>query len=161
MARTVLAAHLRSPRTSTKRASRTPHSESSSRLGRPLLDLERARAELLHGQIMFAVNGGRDAPPLLPEAAKRLEPLDPRLARETYLGAFAAALFADRLARGGGIREVAEAILSANWTASSHRATPAFDDLLDGMAVLRPSVTPPARPCSTVLRLVPRPAHGG
>ena len=102
----------------------------------PLLDLERARAELLHGQIMFAVNRGRDAPPLLLKAAKRLEPLDPRLARETYLEAFAAALFADRLARGGGVREVAEAILSANWTASSHRATPAFDDLLDGMAVL-------------------------
>jgi DNA-binding CsgD family transcriptional regulator len=102
----------------------------------PLLDLERARAELLHGQIMFAVNRGRDAPPLLLKAAKRLEPLDPGLARETYLEAFAAALFADRLARGGGVREVAEAILSADWTASSHRATPAFDDLLDGMAVL-------------------------
>ena len=102
----------------------------------PLLDLERARAELLHGQIMFAVNRGRDAPPLLLKAAKRLEPLDPGLARETYLEAFAAALFADRLARGGGVREVAEAILSADWTASSHRATPAFDDLLEGMAVL-------------------------
>jgi DNA-binding CsgD family transcriptional regulator len=102
----------------------------------PLLDLERARAELLHGQISFAVNRGRDAPPLLLKAAKRLEPLDPGLARETYLEAFAAALFADRLAHGGGVREVAEAILSADWTASSHRAPRAVDHLLDGMAVL-------------------------
>jgi DNA-binding CsgD family transcriptional regulator/tetratricopeptide (TPR) repeat protein len=102
----------------------------------PLLDLERARAELLHGQIMFAVNRGRDAPPLLLKAAKQLEPLDAGLARETYLEAFAAALFADRLASGGGVREVAEAILSADWTTSSQRAPRAFDDLLDGMAVL-------------------------
>jgi DNA-binding CsgD family transcriptional regulator len=102
----------------------------------PLLDLERARAELLHGQIMFAVNRGRDAPPLLLKAAKRLEPLDPGLARETYLEAFAAALFADRLAYGGGVRDVAEAILSADWAASSQRAPRAFDHLLEGMAVL-------------------------
>ena len=102
----------------------------------PLRDLERARAELLRGQIMFAVNRGRDAPPLLLKAAKELEPLDPGLARETYLEAFAAALFADRLARGGGVHEVAEAILSADWSASSQRAPRAFDHLLDGMAVL-------------------------
>ena len=67
----------------------------------PLDELEQARAQLLHAQITFAMTRGRDAPPLLLEAAKRLEPLDPRLARETYLEAFAAALSADRLVRGG------------------------------------------------------------
>ena len=65
----------------------------------PLDELQRARAELLRAQITFAVNRGRDAPPLLLAAAKRLEPLDATLARETYLDAFSAALFAGRLAR--------------------------------------------------------------
>ena len=58
----------------------------------PLDELEQARAQLLHAQITFAATRGRDAPPLLLEAAKRLEPLDAGLARATYLEAFAAAL---------------------------------------------------------------------
>jgi DNA-binding CsgD family transcriptional regulator len=98
----------------------------------PLDELEQARAQLLHAQITFAVTRGRDAPPLLLEAAKRLEPLDPRLARETYLDAFAAALFADRLVRGGDVREVATAVLAADWEPS----TRACDVLLDGLAIL-------------------------
>ncbi len=95
-------------------------------------DLEQARAQLLHAEIAFAMTRGRDAPPLLLEAAKRLEPLDPRLARETYLEAFAAALSADRLVRGGDAREVAAAVLAADWEPS----TRACDVLLDGLAVL-------------------------
>jgi len=55
---------------------------------------------LLHAQIAFAATRGRDAPPLLLAAAKRLEPLDATLARETYLEAFAAALSADRAVSG-------------------------------------------------------------
>src|SRR5262249_45286422 len=102
----------------------------------PLTPLERAKAELLHGQIMFAVNRGRDAPPLLLKAAKRLEALDAGLARESYLEAFAAALFADRLAHGGGTEDVANAILSADWTSFPRRARRAPDDLLDGIALL-------------------------
>src|SRR4051812_26831979 len=50
----------------------------------PLDDLERARADLLRGQIAWALSRGSDAPPLLLKAAQRLEPLEPRLARETY-----------------------------------------------------------------------------
>ena len=98
----------------------------------PLDELEQARAELLHAQITFAMTRGRDAPPLLLEAAKRLEPLDPRLARETYLEAFAAALSADRLVRGGDAREVATAVLAADWEPS----TRACDLLLDGLALV-------------------------
>ena len=56
---------------------------------------------------------GRDAPPLLLEAARRLEQLDPRAAREGYVEAFAAALSADRLVRGGDAGEVAAAVLAA------------------------------------------------
>ena len=99
-------------------------------------DLERARAQLLRAQIAFAVNRGSDAPPLFLEAAKHLEPLDASLARETYLEAFSAALFADRLARHGGVREVAEAVLEADWGPTSTGSPRAFDLLLDGVAVL-------------------------
>jgi DNA-binding CsgD family transcriptional regulator len=98
----------------------------------PLDELEQARAQLLHAQITFAMTRGRDAPPLLLEAAKRLEPLDPRLAREAYLEAFAAAHSAHRLVRGGDPREIAAAVLAADWELS----TRACDLLLDGLAVL-------------------------
>jgi DNA-binding CsgD family transcriptional regulator len=97
----------------------------------PLNELERARAQLLYAQITFATTRGRDAPPLLLEAARRLEPLDTALARETYLEAFAAALSADRLARGGDAREIAAAVLAAGW----EPATRATDLLLDGLAL--------------------------
>ena len=66
----------------------------------PLDELQRARADLLRAQIAFAMSRGSDAPPLLLNAAKRLEPLDVRLARETYLDALIAAVSADRLASG-------------------------------------------------------------
>jgi DNA-binding CsgD family transcriptional regulator len=102
----------------------------------PLDELQRARAELLHGQIRFAVERGRDAPPLLLAAAKRLETLDAKLSRETYLDAFSAALFAGRLAQDVGVREVADAVLAANWSESGARSPRAGDLLLEGVAVL-------------------------
>jgi DNA-binding CsgD family transcriptional regulator len=101
----------------------------------PLDELDRARAELLRAQITFAVTRGGDAPQLLLAAAKRLEPLDRALARDTYLDAFAAALFADRLARGGGVREIAEAVLAMD--SDESRDTPdARDLLLEGIAAV-------------------------
>ncbi|MGZ6642857.1 MAG: helix-turn-helix transcriptional regulator [Solirubrobacteraceae bacterium] len=102
----------------------------------PLDELDQARAQLLRGQVTFAVTRGGDAPQLLLRAAKRLEPLDGALARETYLDAFAAALFADRLTRGVGVREIAEAVLAAEWGESSRRSPRAFDLLLEGIAVV-------------------------
>jgi DNA-binding CsgD family transcriptional regulator len=101
----------------------------------PLDELERARAQLLHAEITFATTRGRDAPPLLIEAARRLEPLAPTLARETYIEAFAAALSADRLVRGGDAREVAEAVLAADW-GPAPAAPRACDLMLDALAVL-------------------------
>ena len=53
----------------------------------PVDELQRARLERLRAQIAFASRRGRDAPPLLLEAARRLDPLDAAMARETYLEA--------------------------------------------------------------------------
>jgi DNA-binding CsgD family transcriptional regulator len=75
----------------------------------PLDELASARAELLRGQIMFASGSGSDALALLLKAAKRLEPVDLGLARETYLNAWMAALSAGRLAAGGDLLEVSRA----------------------------------------------------
>src|SRR5580704_14668971 len=99
----------------------------------PLDELPRARADLLRGQIAFASSRGSDAPPLLLKAARQLEQLDVRLARDTYLEALTAALFAGRLATGGDLLEVAEAARSAPRPPQPPRAT---DRLLDGLAVL-------------------------
>ena len=95
--------------------------------------LRRARADLLRGQIAFSSSRGSDAPPLLLKAARQFEPLDPRLARETYLDALAAATFAGRLALGGGMREVAEAARMAPPPPGPARGP---DLLLDGLALL-------------------------
>ena len=91
--------------------------------------LRRARADLLRGQIAFSSSRGSDAPPLLLKAVRQFEPLDPRLARETYLDALAAATFA----LGGGMREVAEAARIAPPPPGPARGP---DLLLDGLALL-------------------------
>ena len=75
----------------------------------PLDELQSARADLLRGEIMFALGQGSDASSLLLKAAKRLEPLNVGLARETYLTAWIAALFAARLAGSGDLPEVSRA----------------------------------------------------
>jgi DNA-binding CsgD family transcriptional regulator len=79
----------------------------------PLDELRRARIDLVHAEIAFAQDRGSDAPPLLLAAARRLEELDVALARETYLEAISAGIFAGHLARGPGLREVAEAARGA------------------------------------------------
>jgi DNA-binding CsgD family transcriptional regulator len=97
----------------------------------PLDEFDRARVDLVRAQIAFAVNRGSDAPPLLLKAAKRLEPLDVKLARDTYLEAIFAALFAGRLGEGG-VLEVAQAARSAPPAPQPPRAA---DLLLDGYAL--------------------------
>ena len=92
--------------------------------------------ELLRGQIAFALNRGSDAAPLLLEAAKRLEPLDPSLARETYAEALAAAMYAGRLANGDAVLEVAKAARAAKRAGACPRPPRAADLLLDGQALL-------------------------
>ncbi|UBU10301.1 ATP-binding protein [Nonomuraea gerenzanensis] len=75
----------------------------------PLTELQSARADLLHGNVAFTSGLGKDAPPLLLKAAGRLEPLDLDLARETYLKAWMAAMFAGDLAVGGSLADVSRA----------------------------------------------------
>jgi hypothetical protein len=75
----------------------------------PLDDLERARLERLRARLAFSLVRGTDAPPLLLNAAGRLAPLDAALARDTYLEAAGAAIFAGRLSGNPGVREAAEA----------------------------------------------------
>jgi DNA-binding CsgD family transcriptional regulator len=58
----------------------------------PLDDLQRARVERLRARLAFAQRRGADAPALLLQAARRLEPLDAALARETYAEALGAAI---------------------------------------------------------------------
>jgi DNA-binding CsgD family transcriptional regulator len=96
-------------------------------------ELQRARGDLLRAQIAFSMNRGRDAPALLLRAAKRLEPLDATLARETYLDALAAATFAGRLSGEVGLVEVARAARTAPSPPHPERAA---DFLLDGLALL-------------------------
>ena len=65
-------------------------------------------------------------------AAKRLEPLDVGLARETYLEALQAAMFVGRLARGCGVLEVAQAARHAPASSQPPRIA---DLLLDGLTL--------------------------
>jgi DNA-binding CsgD family transcriptional regulator len=101
--------------------------------GAPLDELQRARVELLRAQIALVVTRGPDAPQRLLEAAKRLEPLDVTLARETYLEALSATIFTGRLAGRSGLLEVAEAGRAA--PSAPHPPRPA-DLLLDALAVM-------------------------
>ncbi|TWD81738.1 ATP/maltotriose-dependent transcriptional regulator MalT [Kribbella amoyensis] len=95
-------------------------------------EYQRARTNLLRGQIAFASGHGSDAPPLLLKAAKQWELLDLDLARETYLDAWGAALFAGRLATAGSLREASRAALALP-RAESPRPS---DLLLEGLATL-------------------------
>jgi hypothetical protein len=99
----------------------------------PLDDLQGAQADWLRGQIAFASGLGSDAPPLLLKAARRLEPLDPGLARGTYLDAWQAAYIAGHLAIGGDLLEVSRA---ARALPLPERALRAADLLLDGFSLL-------------------------
>jgi DNA-binding CsgD family transcriptional regulator len=97
----------------------------------PLDELERARLERLRAEIVFARTRGSDAPALLLDSARRLEPLDAAMARETHLEAMAAAMYAGRLGGKPGIREAGEAARAAPAAPEPPRAS---DLLLDGLA---------------------------
>jgi DNA-binding CsgD family transcriptional regulator len=98
----------------------------------PLDELQRASVERVRARISFAWTRGSDAPALLLAAARRLQPLDAQLARDTYLEALGAATFRGRLAREHGVREIAEAARTAPPPPGPPRAA---DLLLDGLAI--------------------------
>src|SRR5262249_5998896 len=99
----------------------------------PLDDLQRARVDLIRAQLALVSPRGTDAPALPLQAAPRLEPLDTRLARDTYLHAMSAAMFVGRCASTGGVLEVAQAVRAGPPPPPSPRAG---DLLLDGLALL-------------------------
>jgi len=99
----------------------------------PLDEFASARVDLLRGQIAFASSLGSDAPSLLLKAAKRLEPLDLDLARETYLNAWRAASLAGRLVGSGDMLEVSRAARAL--PPPMHPPRP-IDLILDGLARL-------------------------
>ncbi|MFL6083116.1 MAG: AAA family ATPase [Mycobacterium sp.] len=95
-----------------------------------ITDMQQARIDLIGADLAFVTNRGSDAPSLLLKAAKRLEPIDADLSRATYLQALCSAMFAGRLALGGGVLEVATDVEVAPPPTSAPRAT---DLLLDGL----------------------------
>ena len=99
----------------------------------PLDDPQRARLDLLHARIVFTSSQGSDAPALFLKAARDFEAIDLRLARETYLEALTAALFAGRLATAGDLFEVAQA---ARALPSACQPPSAAELMLHGLALL-------------------------
>ena len=104
-------------------------------------ELAGARVDLLHGQIAFGSwpKGRRRAAAQCSCAARGVRL---GLARETYLEAWAAALFAGRFARGSGVLAVAQAA-----SAARDRAQPPHpsDLMLDGFATLMTAGSPRRR----------------
>ena len=94
-------------------------------------ELERARVDLLRGQIALEQRRGSDAGRLLVSAARRLEPLDAELARETHLETLGAAMAGD-LDLPGGMLAAAEAARTAPPGPDPPRAV---DVLLDAFAM--------------------------
>jgi DNA-binding CsgD family transcriptional regulator len=98
----------------------------------PLNEFQSAQVDLLRARITFISNRGTDAPPLLLKAARRFEPLDAALARETYLEALVSAMFCGRLASSAFL----EAARAARAAPPSPQPPRASDLLLDAVALL-------------------------
>ncbi len=95
-------------------------------------ELQRARFDLLLAEAAYSESRGSEAPGLLLRAAKTLEPLDPQLARETYLDAWSSALFAGALATTASMQDVSREARAAQGPAGPARPS---DLLLDGFAM--------------------------
>jgi DNA-binding CsgD family transcriptional regulator len=126
----------------------------------PLDALQQARLERLRARLVFSWTRGSDAPALLLNAARRLAPLDARQARDTYLEAIEAAIFAGRLGSNGGLAEVAAAASNAPPAPHPPRA---IDILLDGLAArltggYRAGLAPLRYAMQALTRLSARPA---
>jgi DNA-binding CsgD family transcriptional regulator/tetratricopeptide (TPR) repeat protein len=110
----------------------------------PLDNGQRARLARLRAEITFALRRGNDAPPLLLDAAVQLSPLDPAAARETFVEAIGAAMYAADLYASSGVRIAAEA---ARRGPPAPRPPRSIDLVLDGMATWfteRPGVGAPS-----------------
>jgi DNA-binding CsgD family transcriptional regulator len=121
-----------------------------------LNEFQRARVDLLRGNVAFASGLPGDAPSLLLNAAKRLESLDLELARQTYLTAWGAAFVAGHLDGGGVFQEIRHAVRALPRSPDGPRA---LDLLLDGLALLstegRAAATPTLQVAATALLNIP------
>ncbi len=95
----------------------------------PLGEVDDAMVERLRGQILLDRRHAAEALPLLTGAARRLEPVDPRLARDTHFEALRAAVIAGRLAP-----SPLEAAAAARAAPQPHGGPRAVDLLTDGLA---------------------------
>jgi DNA-binding CsgD family transcriptional regulator len=123
---------------------------------RPLDEFQRARADLVRAHVAFASGLAGDAPPLLLKAARRLEPFDLELARETYLTAWVAVVFAGHLAGGDVLLEICRAVQALPPQPGTSRP---IDLLLDGLALLttdgRAAATPTLQRAAKALADMP------
>ena len=85
---------------------------------------------------------GGDSVSLLLDAARRLEPVSPRLARDTYLDALMAAMFTGHLAGGASLTDAARAARG-----HSDRRTTRFPLIFSSMAWRCGSQTAMRRQC--------------
>jgi DNA-binding CsgD family transcriptional regulator len=100
----------------------------------PLDELGLARLDRLQAEAAFAEKRGGDAPLLLLRAARKLEALDVRLSRNTYLEAWSAGLFAGHLAGpGASLADVSSAVAAAPEPVDGPLPR---DLLLDGLALV-------------------------
>ena len=97
----------------------------------PLDGFQRARAALLRGQVAIVLGYGRDAPSLLLDAARQLEPFDLELARGAYLAAYGSAFAAAHLAPPGVFLEICRAVEDLPLPPGDPHPT---DLLLEGLA---------------------------
>jgi DNA-binding CsgD family transcriptional regulator len=123
----------------------------------PLDELQSARVDLVRGQLAFASGSASDAPPLLLKAARRLGPIDPDLARETYLTAWGAASVAAGQAEGKGVLlEICHAVQALPPRPGTPRP---LDLLLEGLALLttdgHAAATPVLQRAATALADIP------
>jgi DNA-binding CsgD family transcriptional regulator len=122
----------------------------------PLEEFQSARADLLRGHVAFASGLVSDAPLLLLKAARRLEPFDLELARETYLTAWRAAGMAGNLAGAGVLVEISRAAQALPPPPGPPRP---LHLLLDGLALLgtdgRAAATPTLQRAAKALADIP------
>jgi DNA-binding CsgD family transcriptional regulator/tetratricopeptide (TPR) repeat protein len=96
-------------------------------------EFQRARVDLLRAHVAFISFRDSDAPMLLLKAARRLQPFDLDLARDTYLTAWGATLVVSDDAREGGLLEICRAVRALPPPPGDPRP---LDVLLDGLALL-------------------------
>jgi DNA-binding CsgD family transcriptional regulator/tetratricopeptide (TPR) repeat protein len=119
-------------------------------------EFQRARVDLLRGDVAFASGAVNDAPPLLLKAASHLEPFDLELARQTYLTAWSAASVAGDLGGSGVLPEICRAVQALPRRPGSPGP---LDLLLDGLALLttdgHAAAAPTLQRATTVLLDIP------